>query len=94
MNSKIEPEALAKMPLLPMRLRVFTDAYHLLSTRRQTGFGINPIALAEIEAYARIMEIDEIEEFVTYMIRMDLAFLMWQQKQGEKTEKPLARRNG
>lgn len=55
----------------------------MLSTSRQQGFSVGYIPMSEIEAYMRIMRIDddeEREEFLFLIQAMDAEYVEWASK--------------
>jgi len=85
----IEPQALKDKPHLLDSAYWFYNAFNLLSRGRSSGMSINPIPLAEMEAYLRICRIDDPDfslSFVRLMCQMDNELLSWcNAKQSKKT---------
>ena len=53
----------------------YTDAFWELSTCRQIGMGLGPIPFTSLMEYAKLREVEEIDDFL-YVIRvMDNAYL-------------------
>lgn len=75
----VVPPPLLRMPKLKRFDEIYLDAYNTLSAARESGtHGPSPIRLSEIDAYFRVMGIDERDERVKYVAliqRLDRAYL-------------------
>lgn len=56
-------------------MREYLNAFHTLSSTRQSGFGPNPITLTEILAYLQLYGTEDKDAFIEYMLKMDASFL-------------------
>ncbi|MEE8598473.1 MAG: hypothetical protein V3S69_02980 [Dehalococcoidales bacterium] len=68
--------------LLPPDLLVVWQSYGVLSGTRGRGFGAQPITLVEIEAYCRLHNVDDREDFVYFILALDAHWMDWVSKQG------------
>lgn len=69
----------------------YWEAFHLLTSSRNTGFGVGAIPLPAYESYFRIFGVDSLEEQLDYLKFvgvLDSEYLKWQ---GEKSEKDRSR---
>lgn len=71
------PQALLDEPKLSTELLYISRAFSLLSSRRSSGFSINPISLESIAAYLNLFEsyIFPNDIFVHFICVMDNAYL-------------------
>lgn len=77
---------LDERPELFMDLTVHWDAFHILSSSRNSGMSVGAIPLPAYESYFRIFGIDSLEEqleYIKFVGVLDSEFLQWQ---GEKSE--------
>lgn len=61
----------------------YIDAFQELSTCRPQGFGIGPIPFTAIVEYAKIYNVEDFQEFLEIIRRMDSVWLELE-RQGEK----------
>ena len=71
------PSTISSKPVLPEELSEIWDAFGVLNTTRQYGFGIaQPITLVELKAYVDLYGIvHDIDEFVLNIKHLDVIFL-------------------
>lgn len=59
---------------------LYTDAFQELGTCRQIGMSLGPIPFYAIVEYAKLYKIDDLEEFLYIIRKMDEAYLKTQEK--------------
>ena len=76
-----KPSPLDYRPNLPARLTWYLDGFVFLSRRRaNTGFGVTPISLAEMQAYLDLIGVTDPEtreSFARLASAMDTALMEW-----------------
>jgi len=67
----------------------YIEAFNELHTCRNTGLGISPIPFSPIVEYAKVYAIDDFEEFLYLIRRMDNSYLtvMERKNNGTSTNK-------
>lgn len=79
------PSAILNKPDLPLYLLQVWEGFIILNTTRQSGFGFQPISLAEIKAYFDIYGIAEDKElFVIYIKYLDHILLDYKAAQNDR----------
>lgn len=83
MNRQPLPDFIRDAPSLAPGLHLYYDAFIDLSSCRHVGMGVGPIPWGDIYGYARVLGLDDEEEFSRFLalIRaMDAEYLEWERK--------------
>lgn len=76
-----QPTALATRPELTWDIAPFVQAFSVLSPSHLTINGlVQPLPLSELEAYARMFGVDDIEEFIVVMQAADRTYLEYMRR--------------
>lgn len=84
----VVPPPLLRMPKLKHFDDIYLDAFNTLANARESGMGGPlPIRLSEIDAYFRVMGIDERDERVKYVALIQLLDQVYLKHAGEQIAK-------
>jgi len=62
----------------------YIEAFFEISTCRSTGMGIGPIPFTSVVEYARIYNIEDVEDFLYYIRRLDATYLSFMEKKNNE----------
>ena len=77
-------------PDLFPHLHAYWNAFHILSSSRNSGMSVGAIPLPAYESYFRIFGVDSLEErleYIKYIGVLDSKFIEWQGEKSEKEQK-------
>lgn len=87
---------LEEEPILFPDLLPYWNAFHILSSSRNSGLSIGTIPLPAYESYFRIFGIDSLEErfnYIKFVGVLDSEFVSWQGEKNEQKRKRSERKN-